>query len=524
MSSRPLPLFPPPGGDPWRLPHPAPTTLLALWPGSKPPLQEMVAEALIEHSPESVLVGELSSPPEGALWTLVVDVPAPIDARVILFAESAHPEGAADLDAACRDCRWVVGMELLLSPERPLRAFVAAMRMAQAITPGTPAILDVASSTWHGTGSLERWFAPVDADPPTWILWSAHAVCRDREQRPGHPSWIRSAGLWRCGLPELEILDLPTEHIPAGVALVHAVAELLLEAPPPAPGERWTIGQEIDVALVPWQAVVELLPPEVPGSLASRGLTPEASQAATLTHPLGGVRGVICGPEPRGTYRKLWSWPEAAIRRLAAGDALIQQSTLAVRRSKRMAQRHLPQLLEAVRLLSEAHALEAPSAGGVRQRHAVERGAPRVLVAAVFDPVVERFVESDDLRRADARDLEGPDGASASFDSPSPQAPKTKGEAHTEREPDGADVEDRLERRWIELRELSEEAVSGTIVVGSAAGEPAGSGRSATVSLGAITDWQVLVDGGALGPDEAEWLPEAVRRWLAATATERSPS
>jgi hypothetical protein len=453
----------------WALPHPFPTTLLALWPGSKPPLQETVAEAFIHASPESVFVGEMSSPPEGALWTLIFDVPGPIDSRLVVFAEPAESLEPGELDEACRACRWVIGVELLLPPERLLRSFVTAMRLAAAVSPDAPAILDVASSTWHTRDSLDRWFTRDDADPPEWMLWTAHAACRDREYRPGQLAWIRTSGMWRCGLPELEIIDLPTELVQSGVTLVHAVAELLLESPPPQPGVRWSIGHDIDIALVPWQIVVPQLPEESPASLATRRLDAAALRDRSLAHPFGGVRAVICDPQPRGTYAKLWTWPETVLRKLADGAALLQQSDAGIRRSERLAQRTLPALVEAAQLIATSRP------GALADRSA---NVPHVLVAASFE-----------------RSAQG---------SPSPAATA-----------DGASPSEGLcEHLWLRLERIDDDSFHGVLVNDAAGAVHLRAGVAVSVPRSAVSDWQVFGGGIVLTPDEGEWLVGAVRDWL----------
>jgi len=444
-----------------------------------------------------VLVGEINSPPDGSLWTVVADLPAPIDSRVVLFAERSDPQGQADLDEACRACRWVVGVELLLPRERLLRSLVAAMRIADAVTPGTPGILDVPSSTWHGRDSLSQWFLPVEADPPEWLLWTAHAATHDREGRPGSPHWIRTSGLWRCGLPELELLEVPTELVRAGISLVHGVAELLLDEPAPRPSATWPIGIGMDVALVPWQDVVPLLPQGSPGSLTSRRMTDTAPPVDTLDHPFGGVRAVICDPVAIGSLRKVWGPPLKALQSIVAGKALLHQSPSAARRAHRLAQRTLPQLLDAFRI-----------AAGL----AAESSTPplfKTLVAAAFDATEGQFIAGSAPQPTSAPKAEDEAG-----DENGGQIPPHLASNDSQGE---APRPDSCEHLWIEVASIEDGAVRGTLLNDPSNSLALRAGAAVTVPCNAISDWQIIREGVILTPDEAPWVSEAVRDWRRST-------
>jgi hypothetical protein len=358
------------------------------------------------------------------------------------------------------------------------------MRIADAITPGTPAILDVPSSTWHGRDSLAHWFLSADRDPPEWLLWTAHAATLERDAAPGTPHWIRTAGLWRCGLPELELLEVPTELLRAGISLIHGVAELLLDEEAPSPGTAWPIGADLEVALVPWQEVAPLLPRTSPGSPATRQMQGKGLPVDTLEHPFGGVRAVICDPVAIGTLRKVWAPPRRVLDAIVAGKALLHQSQSAARRTQRLAQRMLPHFLDALRIAAEVN------------RSSDNPPLFKALAAAAFDPLTGRCIP--------------PPGARV-------EAGAAPG-SERGREPS----EDSCEHLWIAVTGLEtgletglgEHALRGTLLNDpSSSASSLRAGAVVIVPCHCISDWQIVREGMILTPDEAQWIAAAVRDW-----------
>ena len=175
----------------------------------------------------------------------------------------------------------------------------------------------------------------------TWVcgseeaLWIVEAVSANQEDT-GEPgaAWLHTHGLWRCGLPELEMLEVPPAQVDAASEVITAMAGRLLEEPAPAPGEPFALGPGLDVTLQPWQDVASYLEEGSPGGLADRDKDGDHN----------GVRAVICGATPDGTYKKIWRWPREIVERLDKGDALIFLSRRFTDRRARHARDTWPQL------------------------------------------------------------------------------------------------------------------------------------------------------------------------------------
>ncbi|HMN96609.1 MAG TPA: hypothetical protein PKC43_01755 [Phycisphaerales bacterium] len=477
-----------PARSPWQLPAPYPSTLLALWPGVKPPGIEVVLEALLETTPGVEILGELPATP-GTLWLFAVALPAPAECRAIIFAEpsDALPDvSAGEADSGAPRPRFTVGIEFVAARERVLATFGFAMAALRRIVPETSAILDVAASTWHHRAGLDRWFGgagPTEAetargavgarppssdraaaalDPPEWLLWSTHAVTRSREPAPDEPAWVRTSGLWRCGLPELEILEVPAAHLRAAVALVNGIAGLLLEGGPPDPLRRWRVGHGLEVVLAPWRTLAAALDPERPGSFATRGLEDVPAATESLAHPFGGIRAAICDPEPRGLYRPRWSWPQGAIEALERGDGALDQPELAAQRTRRAAQRTLDVLRAAVeprRGDEIAPRVDAPEAPGApRGRPEERRGPTRALLEIAVGLA--------------------PDASAA------------------------------IEHAWLEVDRCVGDAFECRVLDDAILAGALTAGARRRVEPSEVTDWQVRIDGTTAGPDDAPELAE----------------
>jgi len=440
MESLPLDILNP-STPPWQLPHPYTTTLTAPWSGAKPPLFETIAEALVQGVDGTELLGELNPCPEGVLWAIVADCPGV--GRVIAFAQHS-PAEQTDSPSG-----WEVGIELLLDPEQPIARFTSAMRLLDLLVPDASSILDaVTRFRWDRIG-LERHFLGPAPDPPDHVIWAAHASTRSRTPGAEDSTWLRTSGLWRCGRPELEMLDVPFKHVNAGVALLQGMAGLMLEVMPPAPGLAWRLGQDVTVALRSWDEVAPLLADELPGSMALRRIPREAIHTA-VDHPFGGVRGVVCAPTPRGTSRqRKWVYPEEVLERFEAGTAAIDQSGHATARTARIAQRTLPTFAEAVHLLAQRQiALEGP-------------GAPILLVKTPF-----------------AVD----DG--------------TEGHEHV----------------WIRVLACEGETIGGRVLQSSSKNRAVSTGELIEIPSTRISDWHARVGSNLITPDEADRLLESIRK------------
>ncbi len=320
--------------DPWPLPEPVPTTLIALWPHDEAPTETEILALVAQFAGSAAgTAGEVEADDVAVLWSALIQLPG-LPHPVILWSEPARPIPPQELDdPRAEACRWIVGAETLLDADDPLTSFASLMRTLAGSLEEAPAILDVCSTRWHPREALDEILAG-DVEPPEHMLWIVHAVAATGASE-SEPCWLHTHGLWRCGRPELEMLEVPRRHIGSAGELLNAVAGRILEEPAPLPGEPFAIGHELEVSLQPWEDVARYLADDVPGSLEDRDDGEDEHR---------GVRAAVCGARPTGTFRRIWSWPQEVIVRLDRDDAVLYLTLRSTERLARHARATWPQL------------------------------------------------------------------------------------------------------------------------------------------------------------------------------------
>jgi len=388
----------------WELPVPVASAWVGFWPHPDPPTQEEVGRAIASWVGKEI-ESEVSEPDEeeGMLWASMLQIPG-VTSPVVLWAEAALPPDPGQLpDSAMAKCKWVVGMQAVLEPGEAHAEYFHLMAMLSGALPEIAGILDVSNSRRWPRAELEEQFLAQDAVPNDEFLWTITAVSVTEEDDA--PMMLFTTGLHRCGLPELEMLEVPARHSQAAAILTNHVASLLLEAPPPAPGVPIEVGPDISVALVPWQECAPSIAEEVPGSRAFRELAREQGDGS-----LTGVRAVICGSEKRGAFKRIWAWPKAIIERMEEGRAVLYASEHSAAATERRAQRTWPKFATAfasvrraeepgVKALADtAFHVQAP-VGGVDSHDRREQGW---FIVHRFDhDVVEATLSEEPVTRQD---------------------------------------------------------------------------------------------------------------------------
>lgn len=353
----PLPIVDVRGGEPeapaenhWPLPRQQPTTLIALWPGDHAPTRPEVIAALDQHASEPAALLQELPESDGVHWNGVYRLSI-LESPVIVWAEPARPLSPGELDdPAALACKWVVGFEAMLDPQEPHRDFAALLRLVAAATE-SPAALDVVTMRWFTALTLKDLTQTPPATPPVEALWTVHAVARDMRSSESL-WWLHTHGLWRCGLPELEMLEVPAAHQRDAARLLNEIAGYALDSPLAAAGEPMEIGSDLHVTLHPWKSLMK--------QLAQDSLGGEADRKGE-DDPHGGVRAVICGPEPRGTFRKQWMWPQEAVAKLAGDEAVVYRSRQATQRAAAAAQAAWDELATAFASAPKAAAADSAS-------------------------------------------------------------------------------------------------------------------------------------------------------------------
>lgn len=302
--------------EPWKV-HQQPTTLIGFWPGESAPTQTEVLAGLQSFWGEGEFkqIDEL----EGALWNGVFQTPLSI-APMILWADPASPLRKEDIDdPAVHACRWVVGMETLLHPQIALEQYTLMLRALATL--GCTAVLDPITQRFWERTILDDLTCPSPADLTFSDVFTIHAVSADANSTGA--AWLHTHGLWRCGLPELEMLEVPRDRLNAASEFINETASYFVDADIPEPGSICEVGDDVQIVLQPWQAVVPQITENGAGGMEER---------EGHDNPHAGVRAVICDPTQRGMFRKHWVWPQHAVEAVQRRQVVFYRSTASSRR------------------------------------------------------------------------------------------------------------------------------------------------------------------------------------------------
>ncbi len=318
--------------DPWKVDEPRTTVLVALIPGDDPPTEfEVVAaaESVFGRTPDVTAVEQEDA---ASLWSHWLEFGRDECPLLVSAMPAAEKPGDGELDEAARACRWAVRIEGVLDRSSCVESFVRLMRFAAAIREDIPAVLDVESCRWHLRQSLDVNLLPDGAMPQTDVLWIIHAV------HDGETVWLHTHGLARCGVPELEMIQVPEDVASAAARLLNDLGEQLLEFETPQPGQVFAIGQQLDLTIHPWETIARDLGHESAASVRAR----REIDGREGVDDHQGVRAVVCGPTPRGTLKSVWTWPEKAVARYVEKNAVVYKSSEASRRDERLARKGWP--------------------------------------------------------------------------------------------------------------------------------------------------------------------------------------
>ena len=320
------------GLETWELPTSVASAWVGFWPHKEAPDADEVRRSLGTWVGREIDAGSADPDDDDMIWTLIVRIPGVVS-PVAFWAQKALEADPQQLpDPAMAASPWVIGMQTHLEVGEAADEYFHLMALLTGALPELTGVMDVATARRWTRRELDEQFQAADAVPNEEHLWTITAVAAREDDEA--PMMLFTTGLARCGVPELEMLEVPARHAQAAAILINHVASLLLESPPPPPFEPMEVGPESRVALVPWKECVEFIEAEAPGSRAFRENAEKDGDASFM-----GVRAVVCAAEKRGRFRSVWAWPKDIIDRMEDGRAVLYASEHAAAATERRAQR-----------------------------------------------------------------------------------------------------------------------------------------------------------------------------------------
>lgn len=274
----------------------------------------------LEPETEDVSLDDAPAAEEfGGIWQFAV-LPPGFPMPMLLRLEPAPAmDGAEGLPVALDDVRWVLVVEAWLDPVDPVDTYGRLAQLLSKLVPDSPALLDLDSGTWYPLDMRRHLFLdlPLEAIPAD-LLYTLRVVAsngsededEDENAEAGesvsaHGGWLLTAGLARCGLPELEMFGVPEDRLDIAAALMDAMAGMLLGEDAPEPGESMIVSDDHQVSFRVLDEVLDRLAPDAPGSRSMRLETGEQWRLA------------VCGTDEASMYGP----PMALLDALAEGEA-----------------------------------------------------------------------------------------------------------------------------------------------------------------------------------------------------------
>ena len=318
-------------GDAWPVVERAPVSMAVPWTEPGPPAPETIADDMRTRAGRKVELHGAEVGPEdsGLLWSAVFTIEGLAAPIFVWLEETDTPAAQHAAEAAgVPEHQWTMVWQTRLEGKDAVMEWGMVLRTIGWSWPGTPAVHDLELSRWiMREDVLEPLLADQQLEPAIESLWWVSASQRMQDA----PAWLKTNGMNRLGLPELEFLEVPVSLVPTTAHLLDELAARIVEDGPPPPGTRMAIGPEMELRAVPPREVLHVLPPEMPGQLDDR--EPDAPPSIVFT-----------GPEKIGATRATWPPATNILQRLAEEPCVVYRSTRTTKRRSHLAQQSWDEL------------------------------------------------------------------------------------------------------------------------------------------------------------------------------------
>ena len=338
----PLPVFGETSSSVWGLPEPVPSTILLALPGDTMPDEDQLRAALSVVGAEESRFVELDVPLNGppfALWVMAIGLS---EHPIPLIAWCEKIESPAGLPEIAAGARWMIGIQTVLDPERPLAVWSHMASLLNATWRNSVAMLDEETEQWFSRDEMAFRFSSDSSSFDESVLFRIHAAATHERPEEGSSVWLRTQGLHRCGRPEIEMLEVSGDVLPVAAELLESVAGLIVMKGIPDPDVVFEAGMGVTLRLRPWADQAASLSADSIGNTEHR---------ASMTQSMGGDltegRAVLCGHEPRGSFGSVYTWPSDIVDRLISGQCALERTPAWSKGRSLQARSMWPRLLEA---------------------------------------------------------------------------------------------------------------------------------------------------------------------------------
>lgn len=331
--------------DPWGVPDPAPSTLMAALSGVDGPSLDDALAGIESHRKHAIeVLGDAEEKPPFAHWSTALRIDEHPVPYVLWLEPATH-----DVESSppfTRGTRWMLGLQTVLDPGDPLSSWCTMTSVLHHVAGDLLALLDVETEQWFDAEEVAENLVGDEPSADEGLLFRVHAASTSEVPESSSSVWLRTEGLLRCGRPELEMLEVPGDRVQVAHELLKALGSLCIARGVPDPGAPFEAGIGIDLSLQDWQQQAELLSP---GSIGTREHRKSIGEATGDGDSLLIGRAVVCGAEPRGELRQIHTWPAESVQRLQEGEAAIERTRAWTAARSREAQKRWPLLLEGLR-------------------------------------------------------------------------------------------------------------------------------------------------------------------------------
>jgi hypothetical protein len=241
----------------------APSVVVALVPASERLLTVVEAQERLRASDLDIGDFIVESPPTqiDAVWQQTIKVRFEdraeplfvtfwLDPRPEEMPLTRRPPPDAETEQEAQRERHIGLATSVPMTDSPAKDLQRQFRVLLALAPDAVEVIDAASTAHHSVAWV-RDVATASVPPPPMALFAVHAVQPDDKARGA--VWLHTHGLLRCGLVELEIVDVQPDDAGSMGELINAVAPMFLDRGLPDPGQEFAVGAALPLVWMPWE-------------------------------------------------------------------------------------------------------------------------------------------------------------------------------------------------------------------------------------------------------------------------------